>query len=116
MARPRTAGSPDPEVTFEQAMSQLEEIVHVLEDSRLPLDELVEKYERGSGLLRVCQQRLDAAQQRIDLITRAGEAPPRLEPFPPGGTVPADPAPSPPKTSRKVSSPDQANIDEIRLF
>jgi exodeoxyribonuclease VII small subunit len=98
-------------------MSELEEIVHVLEDSRLPLDELVEKYERGAGLLRICQKRLNAAQQRIDLITRSNTGePPRLEPFsedsPPAPAAPAQQ----PKQPRKTSSPDHANIDEIRLF
>jgi exodeoxyribonuclease VII small subunit len=115
MARPRPAGSSEPEVTFEQAMSELEEIVHVLEDSRLPLEELVEKYERGAGLLRICQKRLNAAQQRIELITRAGSDAPRLEPFPEGGGTPAAAA-APSKAPRKTSSPDHPNIDEIRLF
>jgi exodeoxyribonuclease VII small subunit len=115
MARPRTAGSPEPEVTFEQAMTELEEIVHVLEDSRLPLDELVEKYERGAGLLRICQKRLNAAQQRIELITRSNGEAPRLEPFPESGTAPAEAVP-PPKPLRKTSSSDHADIDEIRLF
>jgi exodeoxyribonuclease VII small subunit len=115
MARPRSAGSPEPEVTFEQAMTELEDIVHVLEDSRLPLDELVEKYERGAGLLRICQKRLSAAQQRIELITRSSGEAPQLEPFPEGGTAPAVPASSP-KPPRKTSSSDHANIDEIRLL
>lgn len=118
MARPRTAGSPDPEVTFEQAMSELEGIVHVLEDSRLPLDELVEKYERGAGLLKVCQQRLNAAQQRIELITRNDSEAPELEAFAAGGEENAEtaaPSAAPaPKTARKTSPP--ANSDEIRLF
>ena len=54
MARSKSATAPESGVSFEQAMSELEEIVHVLEDSQLPLEELVEKYERGAGLLRVC--------------------------------------------------------------
>jgi exodeoxyribonuclease VII small subunit len=124
MARPRATGNAEPELSFEQAMSELEEIVHVLEDSRLPLDELVEKYERGALLRGICQKRLDAAQQRIELITRKGSEPPVLEPFPEGGTEPAAAAspplppapPPPPKTARKTSSPEYANSDEIRLF
>jgi exodeoxyribonuclease VII small subunit len=115
MARPRTAGSPEPEVTFEQAMSELEEIVHVLEDSRLPLDELVEKYERGAGLLRICQNRLNSAQQRIESITRTSTGSVRLEPFTENAPGPPGPAPAS-KGSRKPSSPDHVNIDEIRLF
>ena len=96
-------------------MSELEDIVHVLEDSRLPLDELVEKYERGAGLLRICQTRLNAAQQRIELITRSAGDAPQLEPFTAGGAeVPS--ASQPPKSPRKSSSPDHADNDDIRLF
>jgi len=114
MARPKTAGTPETGVTFEQAMSELEEIVHVLEDSQLPLEELVEKYERGAGLLRTCQQRLNNAQQRIELITRNAAGETVLEPL----NVEEDaaaPAAAPPKVSRKSPPSDHAN-DEIRLF
>jgi exodeoxyribonuclease VII small subunit len=104
-------------------MSELEEIVHVLEDSRLPLEELVEKYERGAQLLETCQQRLNAAQQRIELITRRGNGPPVLEPLPaagdpsdsPDSAAAASPPPAKPARSR-TSSPDYVHSDEIRLF
>ncbi len=114
MARPKSAAVPDSGVNFEQAMSELEEIVHVLEDSQLPLDELVEKYERGAGLLRLCQQRLNSAQQRIELITRSAAGETVLEPLD-AETDSAPPATAPSKISRKTSSPDQDN-DEIRLL
>lgn len=114
MARPRTAGTPESGVNFEQAMSELEEIVHVLEDSQLPLEELVEKYERGAGLLRICQQRLNNAQQRIELITRNAAGETVLAPLD-AENEPAAPAPAPPKVSRKTSPSDHAN-DEIRLL
>ena len=96
-------------------MSELEQIVHVLEDSRLPLDELVDKYECGAGLLRVCQARLQAAQQRIELITRSSGEQPTLEPLPAGGAASPPPAPAKP-AARKSSSSDHADTDEIRLF
>ena len=92
-------------------MSELEEIVHVLEDSQLPLEELVEKYERGAGLLRNCQQRLNNAQQRIELIRSNAAGETILEPL---DADDAPPAPAPPKISRKTPS-DHAN-DEIRLL
>ena len=114
MARPKSATVPDSGVNFEQAMSELEEIVHVLEDSQLPLEELVEKYERGAGLLRVCQQRLNNAQQRIELITRSAAGETVLEPLD-AATDSAPPVASPSKFPRKTSSPDQDN-DEIRLL
>jgi exodeoxyribonuclease VII small subunit len=111
MARSRTAGSPETETTFEQAMNELEELVHALEDGTLPLDLLVEKYERGAGLLKLCRQRLDTAQQRIEFITRTAAGGVALEPAPGEGT-----APTAPKSVRKPLPPDHANSDEIRLF
>lgn len=114
MARPRSAGIPEPGVTFEQAMSELEEIVHVLEDSQLPLEELVEKYERGAGLLRICQQRLHNAQQRIELIGRNAAGETVLEPLD-AEVEPAPSAAAPQKISRKSPPSDHAN-DEIRLL
>ena len=96
-------------------MSELEEIVHVLEDSRLPLEELVEKYERGALLLGICQKRLNGAQQRIELITRRGTEAPVLVSMAESSSEPAS-APAAPKASRKSSSPENSNSDEIRLF
>ena len=94
-------------------MNELEEIVHVLEDSALPLDALVSKYERGAGLLKLCRQRLDAAQQRIELITRDAAGGMALSS---ADTRDDDEASAPvPKPARKSSSSDHAN-DEIRLF
>ena len=110
MPRPRSAGTPENEVTFEQAMSELEAIVHVLEDGTLPLDGLVEQYERGSSLLRVCQERLHTARQRIEVIRQRADGTPEVEPLAAEGSAPAA------KPARKVSSPDHAPSDEIRLF
>ena len=113
MPRPRTAGTTEPETTFEQALNELEEIVQALEDGALPLEALVSKYERGAGLLKLCRQRLDAAQQRIELITRDAAGVIALSS---ADTRDDDEAPAPtPKPARKSSSSDHAN-DEIRLF
>jgi exodeoxyribonuclease VII small subunit len=92
-------------------MTELEELVHALEDGSLPLDLLVEKYERGAGLLKVCRQRLDTAQQRIEFITRSATGGVALEPVSGEGA-----APTAPKSGRKASPSDHANSDEIRLF
>ena len=112
MAKSVSAGPADSTKSFEDAMSELEGIVHVLEDSRLPLDELVLNYERGSLLLQICQQRLDAAQQRIEIINQTKAGGLTTAPFEKSDTPP----PAPAKPARKASSPDHANSDEIRLL
>jgi exodeoxyribonuclease VII small subunit len=61
------------ELTFEQAYAQLEEIVAQLESGDLALDESVALYARGQTLARLCGEKLDAAELRIQQITGEGE-------------------------------------------
>ncbi len=61
------------ELTFEQAMAQLEDIVRQLESGDLSLDEMVRRYEEGMRLLRFCQQKLMAAEQRVKKVTITDE-------------------------------------------
>jgi exodeoxyribonuclease VII small subunit len=64
MAKPTGKNEP----TFESALERLEHIVEEMEGDRLPLEELLGRYEEGTNLVKVCQQRLSAAEKRIELI------------------------------------------------
>jgi exodeoxyribonuclease VII small subunit len=77
-----SAKSAEPQ-TFEIAMERLEHIVGEMESDKLPLDDLLKYYEEGIKLVRVCEQKLKAAEQRIEIMTRnaAGEA--QIEEFEP---------------------------------
>lgn len=55
-------------LTFEQALTALEEIVQQLESGNVPLDQSIALYERGEALRKHCQARLDDAQARIERI------------------------------------------------
>jgi len=67
-------GTPDiASLTFEQALGQLEAIVQQLERGDVPLDQSISLYERGEALRAACQQRLDAAQARIERIVTAAD-------------------------------------------
>ncbi|RBP43887.1 exodeoxyribonuclease VII small subunit [Roseimicrobium gellanilyticum] len=57
------------ELSFEDAMESLESIVSSLEGERLPLEEMLQSYERGVKLLRVCRSRIETARQRVEIIT-----------------------------------------------
>lgn len=60
------AVSPDQEgLSFEAAVKRLEDIVAALEDDRLDLEEALAAYEEGVALARLCLQRLDSAELRI---------------------------------------------------
>ncbi len=55
-------------MTFEQALSALEQVVKQLESGDVPLDNSIHLYERGEKLRKACQARLDTAQARIEKI------------------------------------------------
>ena len=61
------------ELTFEDALAQLEALVRKLESGDVPLDRSIDLYERGERLRRHCQERLDGAQARIEAIVADGE-------------------------------------------
>lgn len=56
--------------TLETAMQRISEIVSAMEDGDLPLEKLIDSYEEGIGLVKHCQEKLDAAEKRIQIISR----------------------------------------------
>lgn len=67
--------SPPPqELSFEQALAELERIVRVLEDGQTSLEEALSRYEAGVGLLKKCYAQLGTAEQRIVMLTGTDEA------------------------------------------
>ncbi|MCC5859454.1 MAG: exodeoxyribonuclease VII small subunit [Ectothiorhodospiraceae bacterium] len=66
---------------FEQALKELEGLVERLEQGELTLEESLKSFERGIELTRRCQQALQAAEQKVEILTsKDGDA--RVEPFP----------------------------------
>ena len=58
------------EPALETAMQRISEIVSAMEEGAMPLEKLIEAYEEGVGLVKVCQEKLDAAEKRIEIIAR----------------------------------------------
>jgi len=59
---------PIEEMTFRDALTELEGIVRQLEGNELELEESLKRYERGVALLRSLQGRLDEAQQKVEVL------------------------------------------------
>ncbi len=94
MKKSATAGKS--ELTFEQALARLEEIVSRLEAGEEGLEEAIALFEEGRRLSDLCQERLATAQQQIEKLVEKGgasagsgqaaspldsqDAPPRAEP------------------------------------
>lgn len=58
------------EMTFEAAMVRLEEIVRALESGNAPLDVSLGLFEEGVALVKLCNKRLDTAEQKVKLLVR----------------------------------------------
>ena len=67
---------PIADMSFEDALRALEDVVRRLEGGEVPLDESIALYERGEKLRRHCQARLDAAQERIEKIVAGPDGKP----------------------------------------
>jgi exodeoxyribonuclease VII small subunit len=97
----------EPELNFERAMDRLEEIVEQMESGKMMLEELIVRYEEGMKLVKICQERLTSAEQRIEIITRNNAGKASVKEF----------APALEKESAAMPEEKGENKnDEVRLF
>ena len=77
--------------TFEEALVEIENIVHDLEDGNTDLEQALKRYEQGVALLRRCHEQLRKVEQRIVELTGKDEAGnPVLKPFEHSSSVKQD--------------------------
>lgn len=56
------------EMTFEQALARLEQIVKALEGGNVPLEDLIKLFDEGTSLVKLCTERLDKAEEKVRLL------------------------------------------------
>jgi exodeoxyribonuclease VII small subunit len=95
------------EPNFESAMDRLETIVEQMESGKLPLEDLIVRYEEGMNLVKICQERLANAEQKIEIIARNSGGKTIVKDF---ETMPEPAAPA-----NAVAETEDTN-DEIKLF
>jgi exodeoxyribonuclease VII small subunit len=68
-------GAPEQQVSFEDALRKLEGIVESMENSELPLETLLARFEEGTRLAEICQVKLAEAELKIQQLekTSAGQ-------------------------------------------
>jgi len=95
------------ELNFEGAMNRLEAVVEEMESGKLLLEELIVRYEEGMKLVKICQERLASAEQRIEIITRNHSGKPVVKDFEPAA-----------ETERRSESEEKGETknDEVSLF
>ncbi len=68
------------QLSFEDALAQLEEIVRNLEGGDSALDDAIAAYERGAALKRHCESKLRQAQARVEKISLGADGKPEAVP------------------------------------
>ncbi len=69
------------EMTFEQSMARLEQIVRAMERGDVALDESLKLFQEGTELVRSCEKRLNDAEMEIKKVMTAPDGSPVLEDF-----------------------------------
>ena len=69
------------ELTFEQSLERLEEIVRLLERGDAPLAESLGLFEEGAGLVKACGTLLDEAEQKVTQLRKSEVGSPEELPF-----------------------------------
>jgi len=79
---PEKAATPVDQLSFEQALKELESIVQELEAGKVDLEKSIERYERGEALKSHCERLLKAAEGRVEKIRLGGNGKPAgIEPL-----------------------------------
>ena len=97
----------EPAQNFESAIARLEEIVEAMESDKMPLEELIVRYEEGVKLVKVCQEKLQTAERRIEIIGKGAGGKPQLTEFEPPASAPAG-------STNKVE--DRRSPEDVSLF
>ena len=66
--RPSSAAPAATAPSFESALAELEKIVEAMEEGQMPLEQSLAAYKRGAELLKLCQTRLQDAQQQVKIL------------------------------------------------
>lgn len=67
--------------SFENLLEEIKQIVSALEEGKLPLDESIEKFERGAKLLKECYADLERVKKKISLVIEKNDGTLELEDF-----------------------------------
>src|SRR6202048_3490662 len=94
------------DLNFETAMDRLEKIVEQMESGQLPLEDLIVRYEEGMNLVKICQERLNSAEQKIEIIARNSA----------GKAIVKDFEPTAESANDEKAAKKELKNDEVRLF
>ena len=65
MGKPEQQSNNERDLSFEEALSNLEEIIQLMESGDAPLDSLVSNYQTGVKMLKLCRSKIEGAEIKI---------------------------------------------------
>jgi exodeoxyribonuclease VII small subunit len=74
-----------PNKKFETALEELEQVVEQLESGDLSLEDSLAAFEKGVGLVKLCNQKLTEVEKKVELLVKDKEGKLQLKPFETGG-------------------------------
>ena len=99
---------------FEDSLNKLEKIVSQLEEGDISLEESLKLFEEGIRLSRFCNQKLDEAEKRVEILLKGGDGTLKTKPFAPSASSGQAPlvnsGQAPPVNSGQAPS---VNSDEV---
>jgi exodeoxyribonuclease VII small subunit len=78
---------------FEDALNKLEKVVSQLEEGDISLEESLKLFEEGIRLSRICNQKLDEVEKRVEILIKGEDGTIKTKPFLPSansGKVPSE--------------------------
>jgi len=69
------------ELTYEEAVSRLENIVREMESGQAPLDKSLALFEEGTGYVKLCTKMLEEAEQKVSRLSKGPDSEPLESPF-----------------------------------
>lgn len=68
-------------MTFEESMQRLEQIIRAMERGEVPLEESLKLFQEGTQLVSSCEKLLESAQLQVKMVLAASDGSPMLEDF-----------------------------------
>lgn len=94
-------------IKFEEALKNLENIVSQMEEDSLSLEDSLKKYEEGIKLIRLCTQKLEEAEKRIEILHKKEDGKTEKIPFEEYQAKPAKKKKQAPEKSTKKDNQEE---------
>lgn len=84
LTQSKSAGPPPADMSFEEAIAELEAIINQIEQGQVGLEESLAAYRRGAALLKRCREILENAEQQVQQLTAPDSGKSTTRPEKPG--------------------------------